>query len=88
MRLSVLMSSASNELEVDAQKRSDSFEDVERGQVVAATAQPKMEVPADAAIDHNVVHWDGPNDPENPMNLSKVRKGGIVVAVGLLRFVT
>jgi hypothetical protein len=62
--------------------------DVENGQVVAIVAPPNAELSTAVASDPNVVDWDGPDDPEKPMNWSKTRKGGIIFAVGLMRFVT
>jgi len=39
-------------------------------------------------VDKNVVWWDGPNDPQNPMNWSGGRKAGIVAIVSAVTFVT
>lgn len=35
----------------------------------------------------DLVEWDGPNDPENPQNMSRSRKWLITVATGLMTFV-
>jgi len=37
--------------------------------------------------DPNVVDWDGPDDPANPMNWSPFRKWTIAVCMGLMTFV-
>ncbi|KAF7193801.1 Citrinin biosynthesis cluster MFS transporter mrr1 [Pseudocercospora fuligena] len=37
--------------------------------------------------DPNVVGWDGPDDPKNPMNWSPYRKWAIAVNMGLMTFV-
>lgn len=37
--------------------------------------------------DPNVVDWDGPDDPTNPLNWSKKRKWGIAVCMGLMTLV-
>lgn len=36
--------------------------------------------------DSKLVTWDGPNDPENPMNMSGKKKWSIVFATGLMTF--
>ncbi|KAL0256281.1 hypothetical protein SLS55_008674 [Diplodia seriata] len=38
------------------------------------------------APDPNVVDWDGPDDPENPMNWPKAKKWGAVAIVSLITF--
>lgn len=35
--------------------------------------------------DPNIVDWDGPNDPENPLNWSSAKK---ITAIGLVSLVT
>lgn len=34
----------------------------------------------------NIVDWDGPHDPKNPMNFSMMRKGLMTAALGGLNF--
>ncbi|KXS94928.1 hypothetical protein AC578_3929 [Pseudocercospora eumusae] len=41
----------------------------------------------DEEQDPNVVGWDGPDDPKNPMNWSPYRKWGIAINMGLMTFV-
>lgn len=38
--------------------------------------------------DPNLIDWDGPDDPEKPINWLKSRKAGVIGTVCLLRFVT
>jgi len=40
------------------------------------------------ALDPNIVDWDGPNDPENPLNWSSGLKWGIVATVSSITFIT
>jgi len=85
------MPTAGTELHLDAKGRSGGASesgDVENGQIVTIVAPPNAELSTEVASDPNVVDWDGPDDPEKPMNWSQTRKGGIIFAVGLMRFVT
>ncbi|KAH7124934.1 major facilitator superfamily domain-containing protein [Dactylonectria estremocensis] len=43
---------------------------------------------AAAPQDPNIVDWDGPNDPANPHNWSRARKGGTIALVSAITFVT
>lgn len=38
--------------------------------------------------DPNIVGWDGPDDPQNPMNWSHTKKWGTVVLVSAITFLT
>jgi len=40
------------------------------------------------ALDPNIVDWDGPNDPENPLNWSSGLKWGIVATIASITFIT
>jgi hypothetical protein len=53
-----------------------SKDDVERGS--SSGEQP-------AQTDPNIVNWDGPDDPENPMNWSPQKK---IMAVTIVSFIT
>lgn len=44
-------------------------------------AQPPPEPEKPAEKDPNLVEWDGPDDPENPQNFSRVRKWVITVVM-------
>jgi hypothetical protein len=57
----------------------DSSKDVKDVEANAAEMEP---------VDKNVVWWDGPDDPQNPMNWSGARKAGIVAIVSAVTFVT
>ncbi|KAK3082325.1 Citrinin biosynthesis cluster MFS transporter mrr1 [Coniosporium uncinatum] len=37
--------------------------------------------------DPNLIEWDGPDDPENPLNFSPMRKWIITISMGLMTFV-
>lgn len=36
--------------------------------------------------DPNLIEWDGPNDPENPMNWAASKKWRVTIAMGLMTF--
>ncbi|CAI7676275.1 unnamed protein product [Penicillium manginii] len=46
-----------------------------------AQSQSEPEKPTEKEKDPNLVEWDGPNDPENPQNFSRVRKWVITVVM-------
>ena len=41
-----------------------------------------------ATVDPNVVDWDGPDDPKNPMNWSEKHKWTIIGVVSAITFVS
>jgi hypothetical protein len=43
---------------------------------------------ADAEADPFEVWWDGPDDPENPMNWTEKRKWGMIMTLSLITFLT
>lgn len=49
----------------------------------AATAQDN-----NAVRDPNVVDWDGPDDPANPLNWPAKKKWSIIAALGAVTFIT
>ncbi|CAI7666990.1 unnamed protein product [Penicillium pancosmium] len=55
-------------------KDNDNDNDLENAQ-----NQPEPEKPTEK--DPNLVEWDGPNDPENPQNFSRIRKWVITVVM-------
>jgi DHA1 family multidrug resistance protein-like MFS transporter len=63
----------------------DEEKDLERGDEegdnAKAEAQKKKE-----EKDLNLIEWDGPNDPENPMNWKTSKKWTITVMLGLMTF--
>lgn len=50
--------------------------------VESAQNQQVTEKPADK--DPNLVEWDGPDDPENPQNFTRLRKWAITVSMSLM----
>jgi hypothetical protein len=44
----------------------------------------KVSVKEKLSVDPNVVTWDGPNDPENPMNWSSKEKVSAIAMVSLI----
>lgn len=40
------------------------------------------------STDPNIVDWDGPDDPENPMNWSSGKKTGAVIVIAAITFTT
>ncbi|KAF2684806.1 MFS general substrate transporter [Lentithecium fluviatile CBS 122367] len=43
---------------------------------------------AESQTDPDIVDWDGPDDPENPLNWSKGRKWGLIACLGAVTLVT
>lgn len=43
---------------------------------------------ADESIDPNIVDWDGPNDPSNPMNWPKWKVKTHIFLISIITFVT
>jgi hypothetical protein len=71
-------------------------DDVEKGfELPSSTSQemsleeemPKENVAAETP-DPNIVDWDGPDDPKNPMNWSSFRKWTTIGLVSTITFVT
>lgn len=42
----------------------------------------------DGPRDPNIVDWDGPDDPENPLNWTTKRKVTATVSIALITFLT
>lgn len=51
------------------------------------TQPPQNEKSQEEEEKKDLVEWDGPNDPENPQNMTNTRKWLITVATGLMTFV-
>jgi hypothetical protein len=62
--------------------------DVEKGNPDAQTRDEEVDVRNGEEEDANIVFWDGPNDPENPMNWSPMKRWGTVAIVSALTFLT
>ncbi|KAI9702586.1 MAG: Citrinin biosynthesis cluster MFS transporter mrr1 [Candelina mexicana] len=54
--------------------------------VEKARGIPRAQQPGQPEKDPNIIEWDGPNDPENPMNFTKRRKWIITVTMSGLTF--
>ncbi|KAJ5082220.1 hypothetical protein N7532_011263 [Penicillium argentinense] len=71
--------------QIDEKKRSFHEKvDLEAGTKTTEDAIEKEDV----ARDPNIVDWDGPNDPENPLNWTKKQKVSATVSIALITFLT
>ena len=60
----------------------------EVGDLVSPSQLEEVNQEATEALkDPNLVEWDGPNDPENPMNFSRTKKWTMTLTTGLITFV-
>jgi hypothetical protein len=60
--------------------------DVEKG--AEAGSVSSIQESEEAIIDPNIVDFDGPNDPENPMNWKASKKWGMVMLISAITFLT
>jgi hypothetical protein len=60
--------------------------DIEKG--AEAGSVSSIQDPEEAVIDPNIVDFDGPNDPENPMNWKASKKWGMVMLISAITFLT
>ncbi len=72
----------------DSEKRSERVHDPEAGHRSSSTNRTEAEIPVDELQDPNIVWWDGPDDPENPLNWSESLKMGNVAIISLVTFIT
>lgn len=73
---------------VDEEKRSfHETVDVERGPTTDIKKTDIEEVD-DESRDPNIVDWDGPDDPENPLNWTTKRKVSATVSIALITLLT
>lgn len=73
---------------VDDEKRSfHEALDVERGPVTDIEKEA-IEQAAEEPRDPNIVSWDGPDDPENPLNWTKKRKVSATISIALITLLT
>ena len=70
----------------DQPSTSAAEKDIEKG-VTAASLSSGEEVDSNED-DPNIVWWDGPDDPQNPMNWGYTKKWGTVVLVSGITFLT
>ncbi|EEP79681.1 predicted protein [Uncinocarpus reesii 1704] len=68
----------------DVEKSSDTF-DVE---IAVANVEDKFVNEAEAPRDPNIVDWDGPDDPQNPLNWTLRKKATIVSSIAVITFIT
>lgn len=54
---------------------------------IASTTMPSTDEKWEA-YDANVVGWDGPNDPENPVNWTDKKKWLNIAVLSILSFIT
>jgi hypothetical protein len=62
-----------------------------RGSIISSRAEsiiPNHDPKSQTEVDPNIVDWDGPDDPENPMNWSTGRKWGAIAVVSGITFLT
>ncbi|RAO67293.1 uncharacterized protein BHQ10_003305 [Talaromyces amestolkiae] len=70
-------------------EKSSSHPDLERRTPSPSVTQyGSPESTVQPPIDPNIIDWDGPDDPEKPINWPRSRKAGVIGTVCLLRFVT
>lgn len=61
--------------------------DVEKGEM-AEFISSETETVDNSEDDPNIVFWDGPDDPQNPMNWPHMKKWGAVCLVSAITFLT
>ncbi|MCJ1470930.1 hypothetical protein MMC07_009578 [Pseudocyphellaria aurata] len=62
--------------------------DLEDNRRSSPPAKTEMDPPTDTDHESNIVTWDGPNDPANPMNWSEALKWGNVAVIAAITFIT
>lgn len=71
---------------IDDEKRSiHDHLDVEKGPIPSDEETTQQD---DIPRDPNIVDWDGPDDPENPLNWTAKRKVTATVSIALITFLT
>ncbi|KAF2007943.1 MFS general substrate transporter [Amniculicola lignicola CBS 123094] len=68
----------------------DLLKDLEKGELHAGSISSLSDdaVPENEELDPNIVWWEGPEDPENPMNWAFRKKWGTVILVSAITFLT
>ena len=81
-----------SELDINNSPESDRGYAVNLGQAEAnqkeINAEPKRSEVFDEEANPNIVGWDGPNDPANPLNWSGRAKWSNVMVVSMITFIT
>lgn len=63
--------------------------DIEAGRHSTSTSDKKeTEIQPAEPLDPNIVDWDGPNDPDNPLNWSTKKKWGHIAVLASITFLT
>ncbi|GAM43248.1 hypothetical protein TCE0_047f17904 [Talaromyces pinophilus] len=78
---------AYNDLEHTQRENEDLNRDVERGSSTTEKVNNVEEKAVDPR-DPNLVDWDGPDDPENPLNWTTGRKAMMTTSIALITFLT
>ncbi|OCK73652.1 MFS general substrate transporter [Lepidopterella palustris CBS 459.81] len=65
-----------------------SEKDLEKNEVAESLSSEDSPEEVDEPADPNIVWWDGPDDPQNPMNWTFFKKWGTVMIVACLTFLT
>jgi hypothetical protein len=63
-------------------------DDVEKQSIQPDNIPPNTVSHEKSAADPNIVNWDGPDDPENPMNWSLAKKMASIGIVSVLAFLS
>ncbi|KUJ13317.1 MFS general substrate transporter [Mollisia scopiformis] len=63
-----------------------SDKDLEKGDEQGTAAPPLHQHASHKQRDPNLIEWDGPNDPENPMNWTVKKKWITTIALGFMTF--
>ncbi|KAF2099723.1 MFS general substrate transporter [Rhizodiscina lignyota] len=90
------LSRKEKELEVDVDFGQQYGHDIEKDAVISTSPRessnisvsPPDEEENQEPEDPNVVFWDGPNDPANPMNWSSSKKWGSIAVVSAITFLS
>ena len=61
--------------------------DLEKGPTDSLSGQDEQNQD-DSSRDPNIVDWDGPDDPENPLNWNLKKKGTLVASISIITFLT
>ncbi len=70
------------------EKRLEKVLDPELGHQSSSTSQTETELHVTVPQDPNIVWWDGPDDPENPITWSEPLKMGNVAVISMITFIT
>lgn len=62
--------------------------DLEAGRRRSSSSDTEAETSGQTVSNSNIVNWDGPDDPQNPMNWSAKLKWGNVAVISVITFLT